>query len=228
MEVTMSVGALLAALFSAATVQPSDTVPACRGLADGVAKSAVAADLAEALIDRGRVVRWVPSAAASIFPFTVWIQPAPGNDVAMERAVLDGADGWTNSLRGLTVIRTPDSSAAHVRFLWTWAMKPDGGRSAGGSLVNANAGRATLSFDSAGAIHAAVVVLATAAPSGMPYQLNDIRALARHEFGHVLGLAHHRSPISVMAPLVVSEQIAGGDRDALRALYALPVGMPCR
>ena len=58
-------------------------------------------------------------------------------------------------------------------------------------------------------------------------ELRDVRVVARHEMGHVLGLAHHAAPTSVMAALVSAERIGEGDRAVLRALYALPAGAPC-
>jgi predicted Zn-dependent protease len=51
--------------------------------------------------------------------------------------------------------------------------------------------------------------------------------VVRHEFGHVLGLAHHAAPGSVMAPVVRATRLAPGDRDALRLLYRLPPGARC-
>ena len=69
--------------------------------------------------------------------------------------------------------------------------------------------------------------LAIDAPTGERYSVADVRAVARHELGHVLGLGHHGSARSVMAPLVVAERLDDGDRTALRALYALPVGARC-
>ena len=71
------------------------------------------------------------------------------------------------------------------------------------------------------------VRLAVFAPGGERYSIDDVRAVARHELGHALGLAHHAAPTSVMAPLVRAEQLTDEDRATLRALYALPIGARC-
>ena len=64
-------------------------------------------------------------------------------------------------------------------------------------------------------------------PEGERYSVEDVRAVARHELGHALGLAHHAAPTSVMAPLVRAERLTDEDRATLRALYALPIGARC-
>jgi len=71
------------------------------------------------------------------------------------------------------------------------------------------------------------VRLAVFAPGGVRYSVEDVRAVARHELGHALGLAHHAAPTSVMAPLVRAERLTDEDRATLRALYALPIGARC-
>jgi len=71
------------------------------------------------------------------------------------------------------------------------------------------------------------VRLAIFAPNGERYSVDDVRAVARHELGHALGLAHHAAPTSIMAPLVRAERLSDDDRATLRALYALPIGARC-
>jgi hypothetical protein len=87
--------------------------------------------------------------------------------------------------------------------------------------------RVALGRDSAAA-DVRVVRTATPPPAaagdGAPYQPTAVRAVARHEMGHVLGLAHHAAATSVMAPLVRAERIGDEDGAVLRALHALPAG----
>jgi predicted Zn-dependent protease len=178
----------------------------------------------------GGVVRWAGDRSIQVWiarrPMTVTPDPRP--DPEWRQAVADGAAGWGRTVGGLGIVLTGDSAAADVRVHWAPSLVlpvPADGPDA--PLAARAAGRTVLVPDSTGRATRATVVLAMHAPDGTRYSLRDVRAVAQHEFGHVLGLAHHASPHSVMAPLVGAERVTEGDRAALRLLYALPVGARC-
>ena len=227
---------LLASLVTAATLvspgaTPTDTtLGASRtiGCEVGPAPSGtVADDLRAALRAHGGAVRWDLGRG----PVRVWVQrrPAVAADVSVtgaewRRAIAVAADAWRDVVPGLAFAVEHDSARADVIVTWErdLASAP-----ADGDLSFRTAGRTTLVPSADGRALAARVRLAVFAPGGERYSIDDVRAVARHELGHALGLAHHAAPTSVMAPLVRAEQLTDEDRATLRALYALPIGARC-
>jgi hypothetical protein len=189
--------------------------------------AAVIADLRAALEAHGGAVRWDLARG----PIRVWLQRRPdyARDVAVtsadwRRAVAAAADAWRDVVPRLAFASAPDSAQADVVVTWErdLASAP-----AVGELSFRTAGRTTLVPSDDGHAVLAHMRLAVFAPGGARYSLEDVRAVARHEFGHALGLADHGAPSSVMAPLVRTEQLSDDDRATLRALYALPIGARC-
>jgi predicted Zn-dependent protease len=164
-------------------------------------------------------------------PVRLWVQRRPPSETdagrprdAWEDAVREAASAWRGLAPGLEFRATRDSGAADVVVTWDGALRD---RTEGAWLASTTAGRTTLAPGADGRATAAHVRLAIASPTGVPYSLQDARAVATHELGHALGLAHHASARSVMAPLVAVDRPAVVDRDALRLLYALPIGARC-
>jgi len=227
---------LLASLVTAATLlspvaTPTDTtLGASRtiGCEVGPAPSAtVADDLRAALRAHGGAVRWDLGRG----PVRFWVQrrPAVAADVSVtsaewRRAIAVAADAWRDVVPGLAFAVEDDSARADVIVTWERDLA---NAPADGDLSFRTAGRTTLVPSPDGRALAARVRLAVFAPSGERYSIDDVRAVARHELGHALGLAHHAAPTSVMAPLVRAEQLTDEDRATLRALYALPIGARC-
>ena len=227
---------LLQSLVAVATlgspfVAPADTTLAAnRGVACQSAPAVspvVASDLRAALVAHNGAVRWDLGRG----PVRLWMQRRP--DVAADvsvtvaewrRAISAAADAWRDVVSGLTYAIDADSARADVIVTWErdLASAPEDGE-----LAFRTAGRTTLVPDDNGRALAAHIRLAVFAPGGERYSLDDVRAVARHELGHALGLAHHAAPTSVMAPLVRAEKLTDEDRATLQALYALPIGARC-
>lgn len=66
--------------------------------------------------------------------------------------------------------------------------------------------------------------LALAHPSGGYVDVHQMRAIALHEVGHLLGLDHTESTDHIMAPKVRVRDLSDGDRATLRLLYSMPAG----
>jgi hypothetical protein len=208
---------------------PPAALPACPALARAaVEQPTVAADVRTALALHGAAVRWEPAAG----PVRLWVQPrAPlatmaRDDGSAERRgmVLSAAAAWRGIVPGLAFRPVADSADAQVVVTWAGAL--DATTDAMAGLSWGAAGRTALA-DRDGRAAAAHIRLALFAPSGEAYAAEDVRAVARHELGHALGLAHHAASTSVMAPLVRAARLHAGDRAALRLLYALPAGARC-
>jgi predicted Zn-dependent protease len=227
---------LLASLVTAATLlspvaTPTDTTLGASqavGCAVGPAPSlTVANDLRAALRAHGGAVRWDVSRGR----VRLWVQRRPevAADVSItaaewRRAIAVAADAWRDVVPGLAFALESDSARAEVIITWERDLES---APMDGDLAFRTAGRTTLVPSADGHALAARVRLAVFAPRGERYSIDDVRAVARHELGHALGLAHHAAPTSVMAPLVRAEQLTDEDRAALRALYALPIGARC-
>jgi hypothetical protein len=223
----VSLGSLTTTTAPAARVD-SVAAAACDALARAAHEQpAVAGDVRAALEAHGAVVRWDPAAG----PVRVWVQPRRGPTVDWDNppaswrdAVLDAALAWRGIVPGLELRVARDSAGADVVVTWVDAHQLASGVSKG--LRSGTAGRTELR-DSAGRATAAHVSLAVTSAEGIPLEAVDVRAVARHEFGHVLGLAHHAAAKSVMASRVQTERLTAGDEAALRLLYALPMGARC-
>jgi len=122
-----------------------------------------------------------------------------------------------------------DSAAADVRIVWARSLPAaTAGDPSAGARAEFTAGRTTLASDPGGRLASAIVVVAASTPDGAAYRPSEVRAVVQHEMGHALGLAHHASPKSVMAPVVSADRVAPEDRAVLRALYGLEPGTVCR
>lgn len=227
---------LLASLVAVATqlspvATPTDTALAVKRSSvcepARAASPAVADDLRAALEAHGGAVRWDLGRG----PLRLWVQRRP--DVAADvsvtaaewrRAISAAADAWRDVVTGLAFALAADSARADVIITWERDLE---GTPAVGELAFRTAGRTTLVPGHDGRALAAHVRLAVFAPGDVRYSVGDVRAVARHELGHALGLAHHAAATSVMAPLVRAEQLTDEDRTTLRALYALPIGARC-
>ena len=91
-------------------------------------------------------------------------------------------------------------------------------------LPGASVGETQLQWSQAGVLHSARIILAQADSSGR--QLTDATAfaVAIHEVGHSLGLAHSASEADVMFSFAKTGRLSQRDRSTIALLYQLPLG----
>ncbi len=105
-----------------------------------------------------------------------------------------------------------DSASAEVRFQWRTHFEGE------------RTGQTDLVWDRDGDLISGVVTLATFEPSGEPLGLDDIRVLAIHEIGHVIGLDHCPDSSDLMFPQMRVRDLSPRDIATALLLYQLPPG----
>ena len=105
-----------------------------------------------------------------------------------------------------------DSTSAEVVFRW----KPQ--------FDIERSGQTDLHWNQDGQIQSAVVTLATFDPKGRAMDVDDIRVVAEHEIGHVLGLDHSPDSTDLMFPTARVRELSDRDVRTMLLLYQLSPG----
>lgn len=152
-------------------------------------------------------------------PLRVWIQPDASfadwdasYPVVAERAF----EEWEQAGFPVRFDRMRDSAGTDIKIVFVHQMPADD--------PARRIGVARRVRDQDGWLVRAEVVIATHDRSGQPLPAATVAGTARHEVGHVLGLAHSPSPTDVMYPESRSTVISAADRATLHLLYKLPPG----
>jgi len=91
-------------------------------------------------------------------------------------------------------------------------------------LDSSRTGTTELTWDSAGRIKHAHVILATHGPDGRALGVREMTALVLHELGHAIGLGHSPDTLDALYPRTRVTELSDRDRATGRLLYALPAG----
>jgi hypothetical protein len=105
-----------------------------------------------------------------------------------------------------------DSSSAEVRV--QWRIQFEGDRS----------GQTDLQWDENGHLTGGVIVLATFDIKGQPFGPDDVRVLALHEIGHLIGLDHSPDPGDIMYAQPKVRDLSPRDIRTASLLYDLAPG----
>ena len=147
-------------------------------------------------------------------PIRVWF--APTNAANFKRAFLDAIRAafgeWTRV--GLPVRFEFDADSTNAEVTVKWRIQFEIERT----------GQTDVTWDQNGQIQSAVVTLATFDPKGRPMESDDIRVVATHEVGHLLGLDHSKDSTDIMFPTAKVRDLSDRDARTVVLLYQLTPG----
>lgn len=149
-------------------------------------------------------------------PLRVWVGDGgahEGWDPVFPGVVRDAFARW--SATGIPVRFTfvRDSTSADVRVTFV------------PRFAEGISGRTIWSRDSEWWLVGGDVQLAIAHPSGGAVSAPQLRAIALHEVGHLLGLDHVNDPSHIMAPRVRMRVLSDADIATVRLIYSVPAGL---
>ena len=155
--------------------------------------------------------RWDDRAAS---PVRVWF--APTYTANFQPAFLDAIraafGSWTAAGVPVRFDFSADTTNAEVVIRW----KPQ--------FEIERTGQTDLTWDGQGRIESAVVTLATFDPKGRALDMEDVRVVAEHEAGHVLGLDHSPDSTDLMFKTARVRELSDRDVRTVLLLYQLPPG----
>jgi hypothetical protein len=105
-----------------------------------------------------------------------------------------------------------DSADAEVRFAWRIQFDID------------RTGETDLEWDHNGRLLSGLVTIATFDPNGQPLGTADVRVVALHEIGHLIGLDHSPDSTDVMFAKTSVRELSDRDVRTARLLYDLAPG----
>jgi hypothetical protein len=147
-------------------------------------------------------------------PIRVWF--APTHAANFKPAFLDAIRSafglWTSAGVPVRFDFGGDSTNAEVTVKWRIQFEIE------------RTGQTDVTWDQNGQIQSAVITLATFDPKGQPMEPDDIRVVATHEVGHLLGLDHSRDSTDIMYPTAKVRELSDRDARTVMLLYQLTPG----
>jgi len=119
---------------------------------------------------------------------------------------------WTNAGVPVRFDFGADSTNAEVTVKWRIQFEIE------------RTGQTDVTWDENGNIQSAVITLATFDPKGRPMESGDIRVVAMHEVGHMLGLDHSKDSTDIMFPTAKVRDLSDRDVRTVMLLYQLTPG----
>jgi hypothetical protein len=119
---------------------------------------------------------------------------------------------WEGSGAGVVFTATLDTIGAEIVVHWIDHFDFD------------RAGQTDLTWDQAGRVRKAAILLALKTNTGIPLPDPALLTVAVHEVGHAIGLPHSPDSSDVMFPATQTGNLSDRDRRTAQVLYQLPPG----
>ena len=147
-------------------------------------------------------------------PVRVYLRP--GTVANYQPAFLDAVRGafgrWLDTGLPVRFELSADSEAAEVQVKWRVQFDID------------RTGQTDLTWDGQGHHQSGTITLATFNQLGQPMGAEEIRIVAMHEIGHLLGLDHSPDSTDLMYPVARVRDLSARDIQSARLLYQLSPG----
>ena len=147
-------------------------------------------------------------------PIHVWFAPthAANFQPAFIDAIKTAFGLWTSAGVPVRFDFAGDSTNAEVTLKWRIQFEIE------------RTGQTDVTWDENGHIQGATITLATFDPKGRPMDAADIRVVAAHEVGHLLGLDHSKDSSDIMFPTAKVRDLSDRDVRTVLLLYQLTPG----
>lgn len=169
--------------------------------------------LSELLVSRDSVMaRWPDRIGRPLRVFVRENERLEGWNPDFLPVVRDAFDTWTQAGIPVRFSFTADSALAdiHVKFL--------------DRFPNGISGKTVWSRDASYWLVSSDIQLAIVHPAGGIVTPPQMRAIALHEVGHLLGLDHASDSENIMAARVRVRELSEADKATVRLLYSMPAG----
>ena len=163
------------------------------------------------LSDRDSVVERWPDRVSS--PIKVWIEAGDLEpwEAGFPEAVAQAFNEWVDAGIPLRFQFVSNANRAEVRVHWADRLRD-------------KTGSTTWRTTGAGWIQGSDVTLATHMSTGRPLDRGNVRQIALHEIGHVIGLSHSNDSHDIMSPVVRVDALSHADVATARLIYEMPAG----
>jgi hypothetical protein len=164
------------------------------------------------IVSTDSVVRRWPDRSGTALRVAIIEGGPSGYQPRMAGYVREALGRWEGAGAGVRFTTISDTTSAEILVHWIDHFDFD------------RAGQTDLTWDQAGRVRKAAILLALRTNTGMALPDAALLTVAVHEAGHALGLPHSPDSNDVMFPATQTGSLSDRDRRTVQVLYQLPTG----